>query len=228
MSSRSRPRPIVAPDEAAGPPRSGRRDRQKARTRRALLDGALVLLSGERSFTSLSLREVTKQAGVTPGAFYRHFDNMEVLGLALVDESFATLRRTMREIREEPEPTTHLIRRSVDTFLGYARAHELHFRFIAKERYGGSTTLRSAIRQEVRLFTSELATDLARSRALALVSTSDLQLVASLIVQTVIVATELMLDTDPDDADQLARISDDAARQLHMVLVGVGDWRSGR
>ena len=66
------------------------------------------------------------------------------------------------------------------------------------------------------------------SRALALVSTSDLQLVASLIVQTVIVATELMLDTDPDDADQLARISDDAARQLHMVLVGVGDWRSGR
>jgi len=224
MPSRSRRRAVPTPVAPVVP--SVSRDRQKARTRRALLDAALVLLSGERSFTSLSLREVTKEAGVSPAAFYRHFDNMEVLGLALVDESFATLRRTMREIRSVSEPTIHLIRRSVDTFLGYAREHQLHFRFIAKERYGGSTTLRTAIRQEVRLFTSELATDLARSRALAQVSTSDLQLFAALIVQTVIVATELTLDTDPDEAEQLARISDDAARQLQMVLVGVAEWRS--
>jgi len=224
MPPRSRRRAVPTPVAPVVP--SVSRDRQKARTRRALLDAALVLLSGERSFTSLSLREVTKEAGVSPAAFYRHFDNMEVLGLALVDESFATLRRTMREIRSVSEPTIHLIRRSVDTFLGYAREHQLHFRFIAKERYGGSTTLRTAIRQEVRLFTSELATDLARSRALAQVSTSDLQLFAALIVQTVIVATELTLDTDPDEAEQLARISDDAARQLQMVLVGVAEWRS--
>ena len=204
------------------------RDRQKARTRRALLDAALVLLSGERSFSSLSLRELTKQAGLSPAAFYRHFDNMEVLGLALVEESFAQLRRTMRDIRTEPVPTTHLIRRSVDTFLGYAREHELHFRFIAKERYGGSTTLRTAIRQEVRLFTSELATDLARARDLTGVSTADLQLVSALVVQTVISATELMLDTDPDDVDRLSTIADDATRQLHMVLIGMGDWRSDR
>lgn len=204
------------------------RDRQKARSRRALLDAALVLLSGERSFSSLSLRELTKQAGLSPAAFYRHFDNMDVLGLALVDESFARLRRTMRDIRTEPVPTSHLVRRSVDTFLGYAREHELQFRFIAKERYGGSTTLRTAIRQEVRLFTSELATDLARARGLAGVSTADLQLVAALVVQTVISATELTLDTHPDEVEQLARISEDAARQLHMVLLGMEDWRSDR
>ena len=228
MAARTHPRSTSPGDtsrDGAGAPAVSR-DRRKARTRRALLDASLELLSGERSFTSLSLREVTKAAGVSPAAFYRHFDNMEVLGLALVDESFATLRRTMRDIRAEPEPTTHLIRRSVDTFLGYAREHELHFRFIAKERYGGSTTLRTAIRQEVRLFTSELATDLARNRHLALVSTADLQLIAALIVQTVISATELILDTSPDAGEELARISDEAARQLQIVLVGVGAWRS--
>lgn len=225
--------PDRLPDDARGgatveSARSASRDRQKARTRRSLLDAALVLLSGERSFTSLSLREVTKQAGLSPAAFYRHFDNMEVLGLALVDESFATLRRTMRDIRGTRAPTSHLIRRSVDTFLGYAREHELHLRFIAKERYGGSTTLRSVIRQEVRLFTSELATDLAREPSLSAVSTADLQLVAALVVQTVIFATELTLDTDPDDAVRLAAISDDAARQLQMVLLGMEEWRSER
>ncbi len=204
------------------------RDRQKARTRRALLDSALVLLSGERSFSSLSLRELTREAGLSPAAFYRHFDNMEVLGLALVDESFATLRRTMRDIRGTRAPTTHLIRRSVDTFLGHARQDELHFRFIAKERYGGSTTLRTAIRQEVRLFTSELATDLARERTLAEVSTADLRLVASLVVQTVMYATELTLDTDPEDVGRMAAISDDAARQLTMILLGLREWSSLR
>lgn len=202
------------------------RERQKARTRRSILDAALRLLGGERSFTSLSMRELTKEAGLSPAAFYRHFDTMEALGLALVDESFATLRRTMRDIRTEPAGRSHLIRRSVDTFLGYVLTHAEHFRFIAKERYGGSTTLRTAVRQEVRLFTSELATDLARWPALASVNTSDLQLLAGLVVEAVMFATELTLDTDPDDEERLRSIADDAARQLHMVLVGMDEWHS--
>lgn len=36
------------------------RDGRKQRTRRALMDAALTLLEGERSFSSLSLREVAK------------------------------------------------------------------------------------------------------------------------------------------------------------------------
>ncbi len=215
----------VGNDRSRRAPREPR-ERQKARTRRAILDAALRLLGGERSFTSLSLRELTKEAGLSPAAFYRHFDTMEALGLALVDESFATLRRTMRDIRTEPAGTSHLIRRSVDTFLGYVLTHAEHFRFIAKERYGGSTTLRTAIRQEVRLFTSELATDLARWPALAAVTTSDLQLLAGLVVQAVMFATELTLDTSTDDQERLQAIADDATRQLLMVLVGLDGWQS--
>lgn len=204
------------------------RDEKKSRTRRALLDASLERLSGDQSFSSLSLREVTKDAGVVPAAFYRHFPTMEALGLVLVDESFATLRRLMREVRADELPTGHLIRASVDTFLGYVREHEQHFRFIAKERYGGSSTLRLAIRQEVRLFTSELATDLARVSGLSRVSTPDLLLIAGLIVQTVIGATELTLDTRPDDEAELAAIADDASRQLQMVLLGAAAWHSNR
>ncbi len=34
-----------------------------------------------------------------PTAFYRHFDSVESLGLALVDESFVSLRELLREVR---------------------------------------------------------------------------------------------------------------------------------
>jgi AcrR family transcriptional regulator len=169
---------------------------------------------------------VTKDAGVVPAAFYRHFPTMEALGMSLVEESFATLRGLMREVRSEPLPTTHLIRQSVDTFLDYVLEHELHFRFIAKERYGGSSTMRMAIRQEIRLFTSELATDLARMPRLATVSSADLQLISSLVVQTIIAASELALDARPDDASELPRIADEAERKLQIILLGAAVWRS--
>src|SRR6188474_3478973 len=95
------------------------RDDRKARTRRALLDAALELTSRDRGYSGLSLREIAKAAGVVPAAFYRHFESTEELGLALVEESFVTIRRTMREVREVPVPTRHLIGVSVDAFLGY-------------------------------------------------------------------------------------------------------------
>ena len=43
------------------------------------MQAALVLLE-DQSFSSVSLREVTREAGVVPTAFYRHFDSMESSG----------------------------------------------------------------------------------------------------------------------------------------------------
>jgi AcrR family transcriptional regulator len=207
-------------------PHPGARDERKSRTRRALLDAALERLSGEQSFSSLSLREVAKDAGVVPGALYRHFPGMEALGLTLVEESFVTLRGLMREVRSAPIPPSHVVRRSVETFLDYVFEHQLHFRFIAKERYGGSSIMRMAIRQEIRLFTSELATDLARMPNLTTVSSSDLQLISGLVVQTIIGAAELALDSRREDPTELVRIADEAERQLRIILLGAAAWRS--
>jgi AcrR family transcriptional regulator len=200
------------------------RDDRKARTRRSLLDAALDLTGRDRSFSSLSLREITKEAGLVPAAFYRHFESTEELGLSLVEESFATIHHTMREVREVPVPTRELIPLSVDAFLGYVLDHETHIRFVLNERYGGSAVLRKAIRHEIRLFTSELATDLARAPKLRHLTTSDLQLLAGLVVQTVIAATELTLDTRRDDVGAHGRIRDDAQAQLLVVFLGGEVW----
>ena len=46
--------------------------------RQALVDAALMLIE-QRGPTGFTLSEAAKQAGVTPGAVYSHFDGREAL-----------------------------------------------------------------------------------------------------------------------------------------------------
>ena len=62
------------------------RAEQKQQTRNALMDAARHLMESGRGFGSLSLREVAKTAGIVPTGFYRHFADMDELGLALTAE----------------------------------------------------------------------------------------------------------------------------------------------
>lgn len=201
------------------------RAEQKERTRIALLDAALRLLE-RRSFGSLRLREVTREAGVVPTAFYRHFDSMEELGLALIDDSFRTLRRMIRDARAEPLAYEHVIRSSAEILVRHVHAHRLHFRFIARERSSGVPALRQAIRAEIRLFTSELATDLARFPYLDRWSTEDLGVLATLIVNTMVSTAEAIVDAPSGRPEAEREIVRNAEKQLRLIVLGVPAWRS--
>ena len=201
------------------------RQERKQRTRQALLDAALDLLEGQ-SFSSLSLRQVTRAAGIVPTAFYRHFDDMEELGLVLIDESFRTLRAMIRAARADPRTYERVISSSVEVLVDYVHEHETHFRFIARERFGGVAALRYAIRSEIRLFASDLATDLARFPYLDRWSTEDLQLLAGLMVNAMVSTAEAILDAPPHDPTAEAEIIATAKRQLLMITLGVPNWRS--
>ena len=203
---------------------SGTRRERKQRTRADLLQAALELLK-HNSFGSLSLREVSRQAGVVPTAFYRHFTSMEELGLALVDESFRTLRQMIRAARSETNPD-HVIHSSVEILVHHVHEHRLHFRFIARERFGGVSALRQAIRSEIRLFSSELATDLARFPYLNAWSTEDLHMMAGLIVNTMVSTAEEILDLPSDSPEVEDEIVRRVERQLRLVAVAVPHWRS--
>ncbi|RMF19514.1 MAG: HTH-type transcriptional repressor FabR, partial [Gammaproteobacteria bacterium] len=87
---------------------------QKQRTRRALLDAALRQLGADKSFANLSLREVAREAGIAPTSFYRHFNDMEELGLALVDEGGVALRQLMRQARKRIDQNGSAIQTSLD------------------------------------------------------------------------------------------------------------------
>jgi len=134
---------------------------KKEQTRRHLVDVALKL-SSERSFGSLSLREVAAGAGITAAGFYRHFHSMDELGLVLVDEVGLSLRRLLREARKRVSPGPQAIALSVETFLEFVRENGNLFRLFLGERQGASITFRKAIHSELDRFISELAIDLER------------------------------------------------------------------
>jgi AcrR family transcriptional regulator len=200
------------------------RREQKERTRVALLDAALRLLEG-KSFGSLGLREVTREAGVVPTAFYRHFDSMEELGLALIDDSFRTLRRMIRDARAEAPAYGDVIRRSVEILVRHVHAHRLHFRFVARERSSGVPALRQAIHSEIRLFSSELATDLARFPYLDRWSTEDLGVLATLIVNTMVSTAEAIVDAPAGRPELEREIVRTAEKQLRLIAFGIPAWR---
>lgn len=201
------------------------RAEQKERTRIALLDAALRLLEG-KSFGSLGLREVAREAGVVPTAFYRHFDSMEELGLALIGDSFRTLRRMIRDARSQDLAFEHVIHDSVEILVRHVHAHRLHFRFVARERSSGMPVLRQAIRAEIRLFSSELATDLARFPFLDRWSTEDLGVLATLIVNTMVSTAEEIVEAPSGRPEIEQEVIRRAEKQLLLIALGVPAWRS--
>jgi AcrR family transcriptional regulator len=199
------------------------REQRKQATRQAIVAAALRLLE-DRSFSALSLREVTREAGIVPAAFYRHFESMEALGLVLIDESFRSLRDMLRGARAGKLDPNRLIESTVDILIDSFSKNREHWRFIGRERNSGVTVLRYAIRTEIRLITSELAIDLARFPGLNTWSGEDLNILASLFVNAMIVIAEAI--EDAHDQAAIEEIKRTAIKQLRMIAVGVSGWRS--
>jgi AcrR family transcriptional regulator len=190
-------------------------------------------MDGGRGFDSLSLRRVTRAAGVVPAAFYRHFASMDELGLALVEESMLTLHSMLHDARRDGPDPEHLIPRSVSILVTHVREHPRHFAFMAHARASGNAVLRHAIRTEIRLFASELATDIARFPVLREWTTADLQMLAGLFVDTMISTVDEILEAagwgagagalSPEREARIARL---AERQLRLIVLAIPHWRS--
>ncbi|HEY2007199.1 MAG TPA: TetR family transcriptional regulator [Solirubrobacteraceae bacterium] len=233
----SRPSPTGKSGRGAGsgsrtPPRRSQSERRQ-QTRQALLDAALDQLADGIRFDQLSLRRVARAAGVVPAAFYRHFDSMDELALVLVEESVRTLRSMLREAREGGTPPERMIASSVEILVSHVREHRRHFAFIADARSSSNTVLRHTIRNEIRLFASELATDLARFPVLREWSTADLQLLAGLFVDTMIVAIDALLESpasalavEGPPGQASSEIAAQTEKRMRLIALGVPNWRS--
>ncbi|CUS47571.1 MAG: TetR family transcriptional regulator [Idiomarinaceae bacterium HL-53] len=134
----------------------GIRAQQKEKTRRALIQAALNQLCPESSFSSLSLREVSREAGIAPTSFYRHFQNMDELGLTLVDEGGLALRQLLRQSRQRIADGGSIIEISVHTFMDYVTHNKNIFRLMLQEQAGTTKEFRLAIAREIDHFKQEL------------------------------------------------------------------------
>lgn len=195
------------------------RAEQKLRTRRALMDAALAQLSADRGFGSLSLREVAREAGLAPTSFYRHFSELDELGLALVDEGGVALRQLMRQARKRIARAGDgsAIATSVDTFMEYLGNNANLFRLMLRERTGVSKPFRTAVKAEIDHFVTELADDLRRFAEEQGKPLSDARLVAEAMVTLVFNQGAEALDASPTERDELKT---KLKTELRMILVG--------
>ena len=198
---------------------------QKERTRRAILDAALAL-SQDSTLVALSLRQVAKEVGIVPTAFYRHFPSIEHLGLALVEESLDTLRALLRELRHTAgEDAGTIIDGSVAVLVEQVRQDHAHYGFIARERFAGPAGVRDAIARGIELAERELATDIAHLPGTDTWTERDLEVLSELIVGSMVTTAERLLGTEPGSPAE-ERVAEAARTQLRMMLVGARNWRS--
>ena len=136
------------------------RDERKQQSRQALLDAALSLSTSGRSFSSISLREVAREVGLVPTAFYRHFQDMDELGQELVDQVALYLKHVLHQLGQglaQPEAKAET---SMALFFDAIDQNAMPWIFMIAERWGGSDMVRRAIAREIEFLNIDLAQDL--------------------------------------------------------------------
>ncbi len=127
-----------------------------------LIAAALRLLGPHRSISTLSLREVAREADIAPNSFYRHFRDMDALAIALIELGGRSLRTIIREARTRLRPGRSVIRTSIETFMEQLDADERLLHILLREGLVGSDAYKAAVERELRTFEEELCIDLVR------------------------------------------------------------------
>ncbi|MFM9366625.1 TetR family transcriptional regulator [Streptomyces sp. Da 82-17] len=200
---------------------AGSRQAQKLRTRQALLSASLELLE-RQSLGSLGLREVTRAAGLSPAAFYRHFADIPALGVALVDEALESLHGMIGAILAETGDTERRIERSVELIARHVAEQPAHFRFVARERYGAVEPVRTAIAAQLDRFAEELTRVLAADAGAHGWSGADLRMLGGMYVDLMVMTSSEFLEaTGPGPRAEAAHT---ARRRLRLLAVGSAHW----
>lgn len=190
------------------------RQQQKLKTRQSIIDAAFSLMEEQRSLSSISLREITRVAGIAPTSFYRHFSSVDELGLTLVDEVGLTLRQLMRKARSRMKSKQSVIQVSVDTFMEYIATQSTVFRLLLREQSGHSAAFRTAVAREITHFTQELTDFIVKDTHL---SNDVAALQAEAMVKLVFSAGAEALELTAKQRDQL---SQRVVTQLRFIATG--------
>lgn len=196
------------------------RGERKERTRRAMLDAALRL-SAENGLSTVSLRHVAREAGIVPTAFYRHFDSVEDLGLAIVDEITERLRQVMSRVRAEHPAPGEVIEISAAVLADHVAANPAHYTFLVRERNAGPPTVRAAVRRQMDLLEQDLAGYCAQLPNLAGWPPEDLRVIARLISNATISSVRDLLEDPEHQMDHIRMM----IREVRMIAVGAKFWK---
>ncbi|MEL4180555.1 HTH-type transcriptional repressor FabR [Roseateles sp. PN1] len=156
MLQASLPIPVLDLPGATGPGRKAQISRDD------IIQAALKLVGPHRSVSSLSLREVAREAGIAPNSFYRQFRDMDELAVALINLAGQSLRQIIGEARRRSHNGSSVVRSAVQAFMDQLRSDDLLLHILLREGTVGSDAFKRAVDQQLDFFEEELRQDLIR------------------------------------------------------------------
>ena len=159
-------------------------ERELAPGKRKLIEAALRLTAGGRSFASLGLRELAREAGLNPNTFYRHFDALDDLAREAVEWVSRRLRPMLRRERwlaanDEPHSVP---RRACAAFFAFALENREVFLSALAEYHGTSAALREAVRVNLNEVAVQMAEDVVQSSLMPALSHKTVEEICTQIV----------------------------------------------
>ncbi len=202
------PAPIET-DHAAG--------RKASISRDDLLAAALRLIGPHRSVSTLSLREVAREAGIAPNSFYRQFRDIDELAVALIDLAGQSLRKIVGAARYRAATNHSIVRGSIEAFVEQVRADDKLLHVLLREGTVGSDAFKRAVDRELTFFEEELRIDLVRLSAADKAPLYEPALVAKAITRLVFAMGATAMDSPPEKDPELV---DQMTQMVRMILAG--------
>ncbi len=185
---------------------------QKEKTSQTLIESALELCA-EEGYASLSLRSVARKAGIAPTSFYRHFREIDEMGVAMVDQAKAVLadwlagagkKMTIAATKPGDAPekmlsaVEHLTRPFVKTFTDCFCANFRLLHLFFQERTGCADPLRAAITDAIDDLIRKLAEILKQPGSPFAGQSKKAAMIAQTLIT--IVSRDVMESASPSDA----------------------------
>ncbi|MGB3597757.1 TetR/AcrR family transcriptional regulator [Pseudomonas neustonica] len=211
-----------------------RRQSTEAPGKRALMDAAIRLAASSRCISSLGLRELAREAALNPNTFYRHFRNMDDLGLQLLREGNDRLRGPLRALRRQAaqqsiaDNTTdstqeaalrgrRVAQQTVKLYFDYVLEHRDSVVIAGRELHGPSELLRAELREQMNGFAEDMAADIQElGLAPSSISAARINQIAALLSRNLF---HLSLDfiAEPERRDNILEL---AHEQIIMLFAG--------
>ena len=199
------------------PTRSAPLGRKAVISREDIIEAALKLVGPHRSVSTLSLREVAREAGIAPNSFYRQFRDIDELAVALIVRAGQSLRQIIGEARHRATSEKSVVRGSVEAFMGQLQSDDKLLAMLLREGTVGSPAYKEAVERELQFFEDELRLDLIR-----LAETNKTGLFEPAVTAKAITRLVFAMGTTAVDlpVEKHAELADQMALMLRMIIVG--------
>ncbi len=205
--------------------------KQKEKTSQALIQAALDLCT-EEGYASLSLRSVARKAGIAPTSFYRHFREIDEMGVEMVAQAKTVLADCLAQARgkmtfptaKKIDTTTHLLksiesmtRPFLETLMKCTKSHKQLVYLFFQERTGSSEAMRTAISEAAGSLTGLLAEDLARLGKVFEIMPGDMRLLSEAMLET---ASGSIMEALVFPGAISRDVAERAIRKLNLMFLG--------